>query len=84
MSCQSQTENHISHPSVTTDQSKQIHSSQTNYQWHKQTKIQIGHHHKQVRLVTQKTDLRSEKGRYQTQTVRQRTSKTLTQAKIFD
>ena len=27
VSCQSQTENHISHPSVTTDQSKQIHSS---------------------------------------------------------
>ena len=27
MSCQSQTENHISHSSVTTDQSKQIHSS---------------------------------------------------------
>ena len=27
MSCQSQTENHISHPSITTDQSKQIHSS---------------------------------------------------------
>ena len=47
-------------------------------------KQQIGHHHKQVRLVTQKTDLRSEKSRYQTQTVRQRTSKTPTQAKIFD
>ena len=27
MPCQSQTENHISHPSITTDQSKQVHSS---------------------------------------------------------
>ena len=27
MSCQSQTENHIAHSSITTDQSKQIHSS---------------------------------------------------------
>ena len=27
VSCQSQTENHISHPSITADQSKQIHSS---------------------------------------------------------
>ena len=45
------------------------------YQWHQQTKAQFGHHHKEVKLVTQKTHLSPEKSRYQTQTACQQTSK---------
>ena len=46
MSCQS-------HPSITTDQSKQIHSSSTNYQWHQQTKTHISHHYNDMTLATE-------------------------------
>ena len=79
--CQSQTENHISHPSITTDQSKQIHSSSD------QLSVASADQNSnrpspQVTLVTQKTHLRPD--RYQTQTVCQRASKTPSQAKIFD
>ena len=48
---------------------------QTNHQWHQQTKTQIGHHHREVTVVTQKTHLHPEKI-----SVCQRTSKTPAQA----
>ena len=69
VSCQSQTENHISHPSITTDQSKQIHSSSnqisvtstdqnTNWPSPQGTNISYRENH-----------LSPEKSSYQTQTV---------------
>ena len=56
VSCQSQTENHISHPSVTTNQSKQIHSSSNqSVASADQNTNQPSPHSREVTLVTQKT-----------------------------
>ena len=68
VSCQSQTENHISHPTKQLINQNKFTHHQTNYQWHQQTETQISYHHNEVALVAQKTHLHPEKSRYQTPT----------------
>ena len=78
VSCQSQTENHVSHLSITTDQSKQFHSSSNqisgasadqiaNWPSPQGTNISPEKHRKsQSEKSTQKTNLSPERNSYQT------------------